>query len=352
MKSEIQFIKLTAILPAIFAVLTFSQSQSVRANALAEEFVSIRNESAKLVLAGTITKPNSGGPLPAVLLVTGSGPQDRDETIFGHKPFKVIAEFLSERGYLVLRYDDRGIGQSTGEHRGTTLDFAGDARAAIDYLRRRPDVDPSRVGILGHSEGAMIGTIIAAQQSDLAFVVLLAGPALPGDQVLRQQIRAQLEMIGKDVAHIARNDRYAGRSITLATADPFDQTALTDAVEDIRAREGESQRWAEVQAAFFSSGWVRHFLTFDPGPTLSQLRLPVLALFGETDRQVLAAPNAAAARTAFSANPAARVEVVPDANHLFQYSKTGDFRDYGKIAEAISPKVLERIADWLTNAAK
>ena len=343
--------KLSALLLASIAALLLFESLSVRASGLVEE-VFIKNDDAKVVLAGTITKPNSGDPFPAILLVTGSGPQDRDETIFGHKPFKVIAEFLSARGYLVLRYDDRGVGQSTGEHRGTTLDFAGDARAAIDYLRGRPDVDPSRVGILGHSEGATIGTIIAARHGDLAFVVLLAGTALPGDQVLRQQIRAQLEVLGKDAAHIARNDRYAGRLITLATADPFDQTALTDAVEDIRAREGESQQWAEAQAAFFSSGWVRHFLTFDPGPTLSQLRLPVLALFGETDRQVFAAPNAAAARTAFSANPAARVEVVPDANHLFQNSKSGDFRDYKKIAEAISPKVLERIADWLTNAAK
>ena len=352
MISEFRFMKLTAILPAMFAVLIFSQSQSVGANALAEEFVSIRNESAKLVLAGTITKPDSGGPFPAVLLVTGSGPQDRDETIFGHKPFKVIAEFLSDRGYLVLRYDDRGVGQSTGEHRGTTVDFAGDARAAIDYLRRRPDVDPSRVGILGHSEGATIGAIVAARHGDLAFLVMLAGMALPGDQVLRQQIGAQLEVIGKDAAHIARNDRDVGRLIALATADPFDQTALSDAVEDIRAREGESQRWAEVQAAFFSSGWVRYFLAFDPRPTLSRLRLPVLALFGGTDLQVLAEPNAAAARAAFSANPAARVEVVPDANHLFQISKTGDPREYATILETISPAVLELIAGWLTGAAK
>lgn len=344
--------KLTAILPAIFAVLIFSQSQSVRANALAEEFVSIKNESARLVLAGTITKPDRKGPFPAVLLVTGSGPQDRDETIFGHKPFKVIAEFLSNRGYLVLRYDDRGVGKSTGEHRGTTVDFAGDARAGVDFLLGRQDVDPSRVGILGHSEGATIGAIVAARHGDLAFLVMLAGMALPGDRILRQQIGAQLEVIGKDAAHIARNDRDVERLIALATADPFDRTALTDAVEDIRARGGESQRWAEAQAAFLSSGWVRHFLTFDPRPTLSRLRLPVLALFGEIDLQVLAEPNASAARTAFSANPAARVEVVPDANHLFQTSETGDPREYATISETISPAVLERIADWLISAAK
>ncbi len=316
------------------------------------EEVFIRNDDANLVLAGTLTKPDREGPFPAVLLVTGSGPQDRDETIFGHKPFKVIAEFLSDRGYLVLRYDDRGVGQSTGEHRGTTVDFAADARAGVDFLLGRPDVDRGRVGILGHSEGGTIGAIVAARQDDLAFLVMLAGTALPGDQVLRQQVGAQLALMGKDAAHIERNDGYLARLIALATADPFDQTALTDAVEDIRAREGESPPWAEAQTAFFSSGWVRHFLTFDPRPTLSQLRLPVLALFGETDRQVLAEPNGAAARAALRANPLARVEVVSRANHLFQTSETGDPREYAAISETISPAVLELIAGWLADTVR
>ncbi|MDE0538599.1 MAG: alpha/beta fold hydrolase [Rhodospirillales bacterium] len=343
--------KLGALLLASIAGLLLFQSQSVRASGLAEE-VFIKNDDANLVLAGTLTKPDREGPFAAVLLVTGSGPQDRDETIFGHKPFKVIAEFLSDRGYLVLRYDDRGVGQSTGEHRGTTVDFATDARAGVDFLLGRPDVDRDRVGILGHSEGATIGAIVAARQNDLAFLVMLAGSALPGDQVLRQQIGAQLALMGKDAAHIERNDGYLDRVIALATADPFDQTALTDAVEDIRAREGESQRWAEAQTAFFSSGWVRHVLTFDPGPTLSQLRLPVLALFGETDRQVLAEPNGAAARAALRANPLARVEVVSRANHLFQTSETGDPREYATISETISPVVLELIAGWLSETVR
>ncbi len=158
--------------------------------------------------------------------------------------------------------------------------------------------------------------------------------------------------MGKDAAHIERNDGYVGRLIALATADPFDQTALTDAVEDIRAREGESPQWAEAQSAFFSSGWLRHILTFDPGPTLSRLRLPVLALFGETDLQVLAEPNAAAARAALRANPLARVEVVSRANHLFQTSETGDPREYAAISETISPAVLELIAGWLRDTVK
>jgi uncharacterized protein len=306
-----------------------------------DENVSFRNSKAGIDLGGTITRPDTGEPKAAIILLTGSGAQDRDETIFGHKPFKTLAEYLSGRGYLVLRYDDRGVGQSGGSPDGTTMDFADDAEAALDFVMTR---SAGSFGFIGHSEGGTIGAIVAARRRDVRFLVMLAGPALPGDRVLRQQIAAQQTIAGASAEYVARNDKNAERIISAALTSG---EGLARELELVRMEVGESNAWASAQLAFFGSTWMRHFFAFDPAATLTDLTIPVLALYGEKDRQVLAETNRLSAEKALARNAGARVQLIAGANHLFQMAQTGHPAEYASIKEDISPEVLKLVADWL-----
>ena len=322
----------------VLAAAILLMGKDVRAD---ESYFVTGNRKADISLSGTLLRPIQARSIATVILVTGSGPQDRDETIFGHKPFKTIADFLVSQSVSVLRYDDRGVGHSTGTHDGTTLDFADDAEAVLNYAKVYLS---GPFGFLGHSEGASIGALVAALRSDVDFLITLGGHAVSGDRLLREQINALQVLSGASAEHIVRNGRNTQRLIDAALGAP---DVLQREAETIRAELGESAEWAAAQSAFFGAAWTRWMLAYDPAPTLAALKIPVLALYGEKDRQVLPKSNRAAAESALAGNPRARVEVIPGVNHLFQTAETGHPSEYAAIKEDIAPKVLERIADWL-----
>ena len=272
------------------------------------------------VLAGTLTIPGgAAGPVPAVLLVTGSGAQDRDAAlplVRGYRLFREVADTLSRRGIAVLRLDDRGFGGSSGDaSAATTEDLADDARAALEFLRRRKDVDPSRLGVVGHSEGGVIAPMVAADGPPLRAIVLMAGTSRPGREVLEYQLR---NMIGR--------------------APGFSASQRDSALAGIPA----------MIAARASNAWMRYFLEYDPLPVLGRVKVPVLVLQGATDRQVTA-DQAEEIATALRAggNSAVTVRVFPDVNHLFLPDPSGYPQDYAALPPAVSDAVLGTLADWL-----
>lgn len=271
-------------------------------------------------LAGTLTRPRTGSPLPAVVLITGSGAQDRDQAIpmvRGYRPFREIADTLSRRGIAVLRLDDRGFGASTGDFASSTsADFADDVHAALAWLRARPDIDGARLGLVGHSEGGLIAPLVAAADSTLAGIVLIAGPAQTGREIIEYQQRRAIE--ASDLPPASR-----------------DSAAV------------EAKRELEEMAA--TQPWIRFFLEHDPLPTARQVRrTPVLILHGETDRQVTveqAAVLAAAFRE--GGNPDVTVRVFPDINHLMLPDPDGAPAGYASLeARNVAPAVLGELADW------
>ncbi|HSW28529.1 MAG TPA: alpha/beta hydrolase [Longimicrobiales bacterium] len=305
-----------------------------------EEEVRITNAAPGVVLAGTLTLPQGAGPFPGVVLVTGSGPQDRDESLMGHKPFLVLADHLTRKGIAVLRYDDRGVGKSTGSFStATSEDFAGDALAAVAFLGARPEVGP--VGIAGHSEGGLIGPLAAVRSDDVAFVVMLAGPGLPGEQILYLQ--------GNLIA------RAGGASEAQAAAVGEMQHALQETVATLPAetrREMEDELTpaaVEAQVRQVNSPWFRFFLTYDPRPTLEKVRVPVLALNGSLDLQVPAEANLREVGEALrrGGNGDVTTRLLPGLNHLFQTARTGGPSEYATITETMSPTALEAVSSWI-----
>ncbi|TVP60378.1 MAG: alpha/beta fold hydrolase [Gemmatimonadales bacterium] len=320
------------------------------------------NAEAGIHLAGTLTLPDGDGPWPAVVMVTGSGPQDRDETLLGHKPFLVIADHLTRAGIAVLRYDDRGVAESEGDFAaGTTLDFAGDAAAAVDFLLDHAEVDPARIGIVGHSEGGLIAPIVAAD-NDVAFVVLLAGTGVDGGAILLQQAEAISRTMGvsdEGVAQILDFQR-AMQAILRAEEDPDArrdalEALLRDMIESMDPQERVEQGiqrdedWVQMQLATGASPWFREFVLLDPRPYLEQLDVPVLGLFAQLDLQVLPEPNRAAMAEALDRAPADDVTliVLPGLNHLFQTAETGAPSEYALIEETFAPIALDTIRDWI-----
>jgi pimeloyl-ACP methyl ester carboxylesterase len=316
-----------------------------------EELVSYANSAAGIALAGTLTIPSGTGPFSAVLLVTGSGPQDRDETILGHRPFLVIADGLTRRGIAVLRADDRGVGKSTGTFAtAATSDFVTDAAAGIEYLRSRPEVDRRRIGILGHSEGGLVGPLVASRDSGVAFLVLLAGPAVPGDELLMQQVMAIGRAQGASDALLDAAMPRQRALFDLVKSD-IDTAALTAKLKEmLTGLVPDSQLGAQIAQA--TSPEYRSLLQSDPAPALRALRIPVLAIYGGKDLQVPGDANAAAAREALSANPRAEVVEFPGLNHLFQTANTGLPAEYGQIEETLAPAVLTRIGAWISALAR
>lgn len=313
--------------------------------------VSFANAAGGHKLAGSLTVPRGKGPFPAVVLVHGSGPLDRDETIREHKPFLVLADHLSRQGIAVLRYDKRGVGKSGGVYKdATTQDFATDAEAAVAFLRGRPEVDAKRIGMLGHSEGGMIAPMVAARDPSLAFVVMLAGPGMRGELLMVEQIALGTKAAGMPDEAVAR-ERELNRAVFAAiVAEP--QAAL--AGDKARRMMEEAERkgllpagTAAARAAVFASPWFHAFLRHEPGPALQSLRQPILVLNGERDLQVPAAMNLGAIRTALKANARAVVKELPALNHLFQTARTGAGSEYAEIEESIAPLALDTVSDWI-----
>jgi fermentation-respiration switch protein FrsA (DUF1100 family) len=312
-------------------------------------------------LAGTLTFPRGAGPFPAALLITGSGPQDRDETLFGHKPFLVIADALTRRGIAVLRLDDRGVGKSTGSSTQATLDdMAGDVLAGVQYLRGRKEIDGGRIGLIGHSEGGIVGPLAASRDPRIAFVVMLAGTGVTGEQVLYLQGELISRSAGAGAEAIAQNHEVQ-KMILDALRESKDEK---DAIEKMKAgwekmkaaapEDRRRQMIAREQAVFaqftaITSPELRSFVFHDPAATLRKLKMPVLAMNGSRDLQVPPQQNLPAIAGALSAgaNQDFTIAELPGLNHLFQHCTDCTVAEYSKLEETFSPAALELLGDWI-----
>ncbi|MBX7082036.1 MAG: alpha/beta fold hydrolase [Nannocystaceae bacterium] len=302
-------------------------------------------KSGDVTLAGTLAVPAGAGPHPAALLLTGSGAQDRDETLFDHKPFFVLADHLARHGIATLRLDDRGVGGSGGDLGHATLEtLVDDAVAAVAWMRTQPELAPAKIGVIGHSEGGLVGPAAAARSRDVAFVVMLAGPGLPGGDVIVDQLEVIARRSGASEADIAQALAQQ-RQVIAAVREHADAAARRAALEPLLA--GDAAATAQLEAAV--SPWFRSFVVYDPAPTLRKLRQPVLALLGGLDVQVTAAANAAPLRKALAKNRRARVREFAGLNHLFQHASSGLVGEYGTIEETMAPEVLDAIATWIAS---
>ena len=317
-----------------------------------EEEVAFDNAAGHAHLAGALTLPTGRGPHPAVVLITGSGLQDRDETVFGHKPFLVWADALTRRGVAVLRVDDRTMGGSTGEVKtATTADFAGDVEAAVAYLRTRRDIDPRRIGLMGHSEGGVIAPIVAARDPKIAFIVMLAGSGEDGETLLLSQQRAIATAMGLPPAAVDRSNA-SSRALEDAVKGAPDQAAadarLQAAWSKILADQGApADTPMPAQVKVVARPWMRWFLAYDPRPTLARVRCPVLAVDGSKDLQVPAAENLAGIKAALASDRDVTTVELPGLNHLFQTAGTGAVSEYATIPETVSPLALKVVGDWI-----
>jgi hypothetical protein len=303
-------------------------------------------------LGGTLSLPAGAGPFPAVVFVTGSGPQDRDETIFDHKPFLVISDALVRRGIATLRLDDRGVGKSGGAGEDlTTLDFVEDVRSELGWLAARPEIDKRAIGILGHSEGGLIAPIVASQDGRARFIVMLAGPAMTGDRILVAQQALIARAAGISEAKIAQ-ERTASeqlyRRLHAAHTDAEAAAAITAFID----ADPERRQAGDALRKRLAAPWMRTFLAIDPVPYLEKVHVPVLALAGERDLQVPKDNLPIIERALQRAkNRDATVKLIPGVNHLFQHCKTGGIGEYGAIEETFAPEALQQITDWIAARA-
>ncbi len=305
-----------------------------------------------VTLAATLTLPDGAGPFPAAILITGSGPQDRDESAFGHKPFAVLADHLARHGIAVLRHDDRGVGQSTGQHAGaTSADFATDANAAFVWLAAQPGIDPNAIGFIGHSEGGMVGPLTAMDNPQVAWMVLLAAPGVPIEQMLEAQRKALAATQGLSAVELEASEALQAELMRIAgsTLDTESARRALDAVLDDE-RAAAARRSPAVRDAVqrqVLDPWFRWFLRHDPTPALAHFPNPILALNGALDRQVLPQQNLAGIRAATAANRDATIIELPGLNHLLQTARTGGLGEYAELEETIAPAALNAISGWI-----
>lgn len=316
-----------------------------------QEEVSFLNAESRIKLAGTLTKPKGKGPFPAVILVSGSGPQDRNEELLGHKPFLIIADYLTKNGIAVLRFDDRGVGKSEGDfQKATSADFATDVEAGLAFLKKQKGIDVKKVGIIGHSEGGMIAPMVAAKDSSLNFIVLLAGPGIfIRDLMLQQQediLRAQKTDEAKINTEIVNNRKAF--DILLNTPDNFD---AKNKLEKFYKSSDSTLTETEIRTAVneLTSPWLRYFIAYNPQIALEQTSCRVLAINGDKDLQVASKSNLSGIETALKAggNKDYKIVEMPNKNHLFQTSSTGNLSEYGQLEETFSTEVLKLMKDWI-----
>ncbi|HVY75537.1 MAG TPA: alpha/beta fold hydrolase [Puia sp.] len=319
----------------------------------------------------TLTLPPGAGPFPAAILITGSGQQDRDETLFGHKPFAVIADYLTRRGYAILRVDDRQMGRSTGDvAKATTRDFANDVEVSFRELRKRKDVNPSKIGLIGHSEGGLIADMVAAENKDVDFIIMLAGPGLKGIDLLSLQQEAILRSNGTppEIAEAFKNGSLGIMQAVISSPDTSRQmqaawTSFTSwknstppEVTRALGYHGDSSAkiFVQQQVEGLNKPWMRYFLQTDPADYISKLHCKVLSLNGSRDVQVVPDQNQAAIREALKKSSVtnATVEKLDGLNHLFQHCKTCVTTEYGQLEETFAPEALQIMGDWLDKNVK
>jgi len=330
---------------------------------LVDDNVRFENRPARISLSATATRPEPEGVYPGVMLISGSGPQDRNSEVFGHRPFAVLADHLTREGVFVLRYDDRGVERSGGKfEEATPDDFASDVNAGVRYLERRKDVDDGRIGLIGHSEGGILAAMVASQAKEVKFIVLLATPAVPGEQTLYLQGEALMRANGASEEAISGNQRIqrAIFDVVKQGLEP-DETyrRVVGAIEEEMAKLPEETQQllsaeltpqaVDAQARAVSTEWFRDFITFDPADALRKVKVPVLALYGGKDLQVPPGPNVEALRAAMrrAGNSDLTVVELPGLNHLFQTADKGTVDEYSRIEETFAPAAMDAVADWI-----
>ena len=323
------------------------------------EDIKFENKNAGITLAGTLTMPTVGENFTAVILITGSGSQDRNQEIMGHKPFLVIADYLTRNGIAVLRYDDRGFAQSTGDIRtATTADFATDVESAIVYLKTRGEINPQKIGLIGHSEGGVIAPMVAERSENVAFIIMLAGTGMRGDAVLLQQCELTHRSSGMPENMIAAtcgiNAKIFNKIINAQEYVSQQEIAelLSGLITDIDAITPEgvtTNDFIKLAAAQMSVPWMQYFLRYNPAPALEKVKCPVLAVNGSKDLQVAAKDNLEAITVALrkGGNKNITIREYNGLNHLFQECTTGSFAEYFTIEQTFSPEVLKDLKDWI-----
>jgi alpha/beta superfamily hydrolase len=322
------------------------------------EEVTFENKTDKNILAGTLSLPQKEGHFPAVILITGSGPQNRDEELMGHKPFLVLADYLTKKGIAVLRFDDRGVAKSTGDFKtATTMDFAKDVQAGVDYLRNRKEIDKSKIGLIGHSEGGVIAPIVAGNSKDIDFIVLLAGTGIRGDKLMLLQKEKIERQMGVPESEIQKGQEIFKGAYDLVVASSDNNPNLNTKINSyfkLQFLDKMSEAQISGLTAQIASPWMVNFLKFDPSTALEKVKCPVLAINGEKDLQVPAEVNINAIRNALAkgGNKILTTNLVPNLNHLFQECKTGSPDEYATIEQTFSPIVLEEISKWILAQVK
>jgi len=326
-----------------------------------EEEITFRNAKADVTLAGTLTLPKKDSVFPVVILISGSGPQNRNEELLGHKPFLILSDYLTRNGIAVLRYDDRGTSASTGDFKtATSVDFASDVEAGIAYLKTRKEINQKKIGLMGHSEGGIIAPMVASHSKDISFIVLLAGTGIPGDQLLL----LQQELIGKATG-LGEADLKKAKNINLGAYDLVvksksnDQLKidLTNYIKKSLAENGNAFKpedmseddFVKLQVNQMASPWMQFFIQYDPAIALNKVKCPVLAINGEKDLQVPPKENLEAIKKALTKGGNKKVTTIelPNLNHLFQECKTGSPSEYATIEQTFSPVALAEILKWI-----
>ena len=323
------------------------------------EDVTFENKPAGITLAGTLTMPSLGNNFTAVILITGSGPQDRNEELMGHKPFLVISDYLTRQGIAVLRYDDRGVAKSTGKFgTATTADFATDVESVIAYLKTRKEINPKKIGLMGHSEGGIIAPMVAAHSKDVAFIVMLAGTGIRGDSLLVLQEELVNRVSGMPEDKVMKTAQLSSKLLNMITLtnENVTQQEIIDFLSPMKADisavmpEGTNiENYIQQLAGSLSSPWMQYFLRYDPAPALEQVKCPVLAIGGSKDLQVPVKENLPAISAALKkgGNKKVTIKEYSGLNHLFQECTTGSPAEYATIEQTFSPEVLKDLAEWI-----
>lgn len=312
---------------------------------------------AGVTLGGTLTVPPGTGPFPCAVFITGSGQQDRDEMIFEHRPFAILADDLARRGIASLRCDDRLVGKSKGDvSKATSASFATDTEAQVAFLKTRPELDAQKIGLIGHSEGGLIAPMLAAKpENKIAFLVLLAGPGVPGDQVLLEQAAAVAHASGAAEALVAATRANQEKLFPIAKSEADPEKAV-DAMAKALGLPGTSTLppAALAQLKQLANPWMHYFLGYDPAPALSKTTCPVLALNGDKDLQVLVTQNLPVIERLLkdAGNKDVMAVSLPGLNHLFQHTKTGNPSEYSTIEESFAPEAIKLIGEWIVSKTK
>ena len=330
------------------------------------EDVTFQNPKANISLAGTLTLPEKEGVFPVVVLITGSGPQNRDEELVGHKPFLVISDYLTKNGIAVLRYDDRGVGQSKGDFKtATTTDFATDVESAITYLKTRKEINKKQIGLVGHSEGGLIAPMVASKSKDVSFIVLLAGTGIQGDKLLLLQQELIAKANGASESDIKKSIQANANLFKMVLQSNDNQKLkadLTNKINEIVKNDNSSEiskgmtkdQYIALQVDQITSPWMEYFMKYNPVPALEKVKCAVLAVNGEKDLQVPPKENLTAIKNALTKGGNKNVTTIefPNLNHLFQECKTGSPNEYASIEQTFSPRALAEITQWIKSQTK